>query len=256
MDRNAYFGKLIQDQLVGLFFDRPLILFIDGRDITKDHQTYHLMTGKFMDAMVKAAESAAGDVPCYIYALLDEVSIVFPNPQKLLQRNEYSYHDEVCGFFLQDFCREFWKTYPEVRFHIKAYNLASSKDIQEFFLWRKERSRHLSRKVRGRAGVVSKRKRPPHIEESLSFRTVCSALIFVVLFLSHHEEYCRSCCHPKGDRKHRNISCRDIIDIVILIILILMKIRDILLCILTDILRLGFGRSGYVIVPLFFLLVT
>lgn len=141
MDRNAYFGKLIREQLMRLFFDRPLILFIDGRDITKNHQTYHLMTGKFMDAMVKAAESAAGDVPCYIYALLDEVSIVFPNPQKLLQRNEYSYHDEVCGFFLQDFCREFWKTYPEVRFHIKAYNLASSKDIQEFFLWRKERSR-------------------------------------------------------------------------------------------------------------------
>lgn len=141
MDRNAYFGRLIREQLSGLSFDRPLVLFIDGRDITKNHKTYHLMTGKFMETMVQAAQSAAGNISCYIYALLDEVSIVFPNPRKLLQRNEYSYHDEVCGFFLQEFCKEFWKTYPEVRFHVKAYNLASGQDIQEFFLWRKERSR-------------------------------------------------------------------------------------------------------------------
>ena len=92
-------------------------------------------------AMVAAAHDATCDIDADYLALLDEISIVFPNPSRLFRLHHYQYHDEVTGFFVQDFQTAFRRYFHvPTKFHIKAYNIPDDAELQ-YFVWRRERSK-------------------------------------------------------------------------------------------------------------------
>lgn len=99
--------------------------------------------------MMATAKKIMGDEQYLAYAIMDEISIVIPNPEHFLRQHEYQDHDEVIGFFAQKFAEKF--PYADfagkddsaepVRFHFRAYNLAEQTDdaIVRFLIWRENR---------------------------------------------------------------------------------------------------------------------
>lgn len=135
---NELFGTAVHRQLSDLSATDPLVMFLDGEGVTKDHTNYHLLDLTYQQAMENAAKSVCKGMDAEYLALLDEISIVFLEPVQLLTRHHYWYHDEVVGFFVQEFQKAFAYQVP-VKFHIKAYNIPKD-SVPKFFDWRRMRS--------------------------------------------------------------------------------------------------------------------
>ena len=119
-DEKYFLDKLAAEKASEINEDKPLVVFLDGRGITGNHETFNLMTGVFQRAMVEAALGAAGGEECLIYATLDE----------------------VIATILQDFVSVFWKKFGDyVRFHGYVFNLEDG-DEEDYVKWRYRRSRH------------------------------------------------------------------------------------------------------------------
>lgn len=141
-DEKYFIDKLSAEKASEINEDKPLVVFLDGRGITGNHETFNLMTGVFQRAMVEAALGAAGGEECLIYAALDEVSMIFPKPKDIISHLEYKTNDEVIATILQDFVSVFWKKFGDyVRFHGYVFNLEDG-DEEDYVKWRYRRSRH------------------------------------------------------------------------------------------------------------------
>ena len=135
---NNQFGAVLHSQLTDLSEASPIVMFLDGEGVTKNHKEYHLLDLSYMRAMEKAVQTVCEGMDMEYLALLDEISIIFTVPTELLQQHHYRYHDEVTGFFVQEFQEAF--TFPvPVRFHVKAYNIPQN-SVPQFFEWRRLRS--------------------------------------------------------------------------------------------------------------------
>lgn len=138
---NEKFGNILHPQLTELSASHPLVIFLDGEGVTRDHTSYHLLDLSYARAMVAAAHDASNGIDAEYLALLDEISIVFPDPSRLFRLHHYQYHDEVTGFFVQDFQTAFRRYFHvPTKFHIKAYNIPDDAVLQ-YFVWRRERSK-------------------------------------------------------------------------------------------------------------------
>lgn len=60
-DEKYFLDKLAAEKASEINEDKPLVVFLDGRGITGNHETFNLMTGVFQRAMVEAALGAAGE---------------------------------------------------------------------------------------------------------------------------------------------------------------------------------------------------
>lgn len=138
---NEKFGNILHPQLTDLSASHPLVIFLDGEGVTRDHASYHLLDLSYARAMVASAHDASHGIDADYLALLDEISIVFPNPSRLFRLHHYQYHDEVTGFFVQDFQTAFRRYFHvPTKFHVKAYNIPDDAELQ-YFVWRRERSK-------------------------------------------------------------------------------------------------------------------
>lgn len=115
--------------------EKATIIFMDGHNVTKNHERYRLM-GKdpvyrdMLDTVVEVlkrrrlcehAPVRLLQIPDYarspvIYAAMDECSVVFPNTKKFADAfGMGDCGDYVLAMFLEDFLKIFWQQYPLMR---------------------------------------------------------------------------------------------------------------------------------------------
>lgn len=121
--------------------NKPICIFLDGKDVTKHHEDYNLLqedgfTKRAFESAKKVAQNA------YVFATMDEVSIVYPNAKEFLK----DFHDSnsiYCGVMvLEKFLQFFWSDirFMNTFFSLSVFNLEET-DIEDYFEYRKKLGR-------------------------------------------------------------------------------------------------------------------
>lgn len=121
--------------------DKAAVVFLDGQGVTGNHKKYDLM-GKdpVYRALADAAWKVAGKtgIPCMIHAAVDECSIVFPDTPALMARYRMgNCADYILSLYTQDFLKEFWQRFPDVRLKSTLFPLPEE-DVERYLAWRQE----------------------------------------------------------------------------------------------------------------------
>ena len=140
IDIKYKFANKEKEQRIYLDQNSALIVRLDGKDITKNHQNINLFTSDFTEQLYKTSKyiMKKENLNCSIFSILDESSFVFQNGNNLFQKFDDSNQIYCSNIFLQWFLQEFWKIkkYKNVFFGISMFSL-SSKDAEEYIKERK-----------------------------------------------------------------------------------------------------------------------
>lgn len=107
------------------------VIFMDCRDVTKNHRAYNLMTDDpvyktMADSAFKVAEELMLD--CTIYAGIDEASVIFtdiPQLRDAFQMDDCA--DYVLALYMQRFLKHFWKRYSDIFIKNTIFNIPFGK---------------------------------------------------------------------------------------------------------------------------------
>ena len=119
--------------------NKPICIFLDGKDVTKHHEQYLMLkedgfTKKVFESAKKIVRNA------YVYATMDEVSIIYTNPHEFLK----DFHDSnsiYCGVIvLEKFLQKFWSENEKTFFSLSVFNLDEN-DIEDYLEYRKKLGR-------------------------------------------------------------------------------------------------------------------
>lgn len=136
---DKFFIDIIDTQIPEINKDKPVVIFIDGVGTTRNRKEHDLLNIKFGDSMIKAAMRMCENVPCQIYQISDEMSIIADDVKKLAENIGASYctHDELSSLIAQAFVPAFCNYYgKDVRFHIRIHNIEPD-DRDRYIAWRK-----------------------------------------------------------------------------------------------------------------------
>ena len=82
----------------------PIVLRFDGKNVTKDHKGYPLMEKDgFTSHIFEAAKAMMEGIPSYIYAVLDEVSVVVLDSERFWERFDDTDLMYCLSIMLQEF---------------------------------------------------------------------------------------------------------------------------------------------------------
>jgi hypothetical protein len=132
--------KIKADSYGELKIDDPIVFFLDGKDVTKNHREYS-MFGKsnFTEMMMVYGAELIEEInaDAVIYASIDEITFVFKNPIQLINYFQVETNRSCLeALFIQKFVEKFWK-YKKAYFKCTAFNV-SDKDVDRLVSFRKE----------------------------------------------------------------------------------------------------------------------
>ena len=120
---------------------QSLVIFMDCKDVTSDHSHFDQSgSDPIYRIMADCAYRVAveSDLSCTIYAAIDEVSIIFSDPKKLVGYFRVGdCADYLCSLYLQRFLRHFWKYYPKINLKSTVFPLSQC-DTGRYLQYRKE----------------------------------------------------------------------------------------------------------------------
>lgn len=118
--------------------EKPIVIFLDGKDVTKHHDTYP-MIGKynFTEMMMHYGYELVKEIgaDAVIYASLDEISFIFSEPDKLTHYIKDDSKSCIGALFVQKFVEKFWK-YKKAYFKSTVFNI-DSENIGRWIEFRK-----------------------------------------------------------------------------------------------------------------------
>lgn len=116
----------------------PIIVRFDGKNVTKNHEKFHLMdVDGFTKDILCAAKSMVNGMECTIYAALDEVSVVFHKPFEFFGKTQDKDLLYSAIMILQDFLRYTREVYPGLKFNVTVYNIGFDQ-IDSYIQYRKD----------------------------------------------------------------------------------------------------------------------
>ena len=140
LDINYKFSTKEKEQRIYLDKNLSLVIRLDGKNITKNHQGINLFTSNFTEKLHDVSKTVIEkeNLNCSIFSILDESSFVFQNGNDLFQKFDDSNQIYCSNIFLQWFLQEFWKIkqYKNILFGISMFSLPK-KDIEEYIKERK-----------------------------------------------------------------------------------------------------------------------
>lgn len=120
---------------------KPLIVFIDGVGITKNHKAFPLMERDgYIQFLFECAKNMATliNTDCIIYTAMDETSFIFKDICSFINffkmGNTKNY---IQALFIQYFNQFFWKKYPMVFHKLTMFNIEDS-EIRKWIDYRKK----------------------------------------------------------------------------------------------------------------------
>lgn len=138
---NDYFGNLIKKYNIRMSKINPIVIFIDGKDITKSikHDLVTQCRDSFNDVFNQIVRMYAKQLNCIAILGVDEASFIIEDFSALIQFlgiKRYSSHD-IVSVFSQKFFHEFNKKYKNdnVYWHCKCSNIPKGK-IKSYIKYR------------------------------------------------------------------------------------------------------------------------
>ena len=130
---NNYFGNIQNKYNLKMNKNQPIVLFVDGKDITKSLQ-HDLITeerNSFNDILEQTVKMFSEKYECLAISGVDEVSFIFENSKKIqeiLPIKTYRAHD-IISLFSQQFYKIFNEKYKKgpVYWHCKCSNIPKGK---------------------------------------------------------------------------------------------------------------------------------
>ncbi len=119
---------------------KATVIMMDCKDVTSDHQNFHLMSEHpiyqtMADCAGRIAVSEGLD--CTIYAGIDELTVVFHQPQQLFDTFRVGdCADYIVALYTQRFLKIFWKTYPTVFIKTSIFSLPHT-EVRRLIAYRK-----------------------------------------------------------------------------------------------------------------------
>ena len=140
LDVNYKFADIEKQQRIYLAKESSLIIRLDGKNITKNHDGINLLTSNFTEKLHEISKYIIEkeELDCSIFSILDESSFAFEKGNDFFSRFDDSIQFYCSNIFLQWFLQEFWKIeeYKNVLFGISMFSLSSS-NINEYIKERK-----------------------------------------------------------------------------------------------------------------------
>jgi tRNA(His) 5'-end guanylyltransferase len=131
---NNYFYQIQKKYSMRLSLKDPLVIRLDGKDVTKskDLNLLYKFKGSFFDAFEESAKYFSKKYNCYSLFGTDEISFVIENPLQLfedLDSDKTNHSNEVISLFSQYFFNYFNKTYngDNIFFHAKCFSIPNGK---------------------------------------------------------------------------------------------------------------------------------
>lgn len=131
---NNYFYQIQKKYSMGLSLKEPLVIRLDGKDVTKSKELNLLYNfkGSFFYAFEKSAEYFSKKYNCYALFGTDEISFVIEKPIILFEQldsDKNNHSNEVISLFSQYFFNYFNKTYDgdNIFFHAKCFSIPIGK---------------------------------------------------------------------------------------------------------------------------------
>lgn len=131
---NNYFYQIQKKYSMRLSLKEPLVIRLDGKDVTKSKELNLLykFKGSFFYAFEESAKYFSKKYNCYALFGTDEISFIIENPIKLfedLDSDKTNHSNEVISLFSQYFFNYFNKTYngDNVFFHAKCFSIPIGK---------------------------------------------------------------------------------------------------------------------------------
>ncbi len=130
--------QLKEDTYRSIDYNKPLIIYLDGKHVTNNHKDYNLLeTPNFTNRLIETAEKICIKLhlEAELYAGIDELSIIIKNPYPLKKLDVGDNANYIDLIFIQYFIKDFF--YPEVVFKSTIFNI-SIDDIPRFIHYRKD----------------------------------------------------------------------------------------------------------------------
>ena len=144
MDKNKwnnYFGNIENKYNLKMNKNNPVVIFVDGKDITKSykHNLIDESKNSFNDIFEQTIKYFSMKFECIAISGVDEVSFIFEDPQKLkdfMLKNKFMAQD-IVSRFSQHFYKYFNDRYSNgsVYWHCKCSNIPKGK-IKSYISYR------------------------------------------------------------------------------------------------------------------------
>ncbi len=143
---NYKFKELEKKYRIYLNKEKPLVIRLDGKNITKNHREINLLTSNFTQDLhqsVKNCIKTTYNSNATIYSILDETSIAFESGEDFFSCFDDTNQIYASNIFLQDFLSYFWKKpeYQNVKFGISMFSLLNQQAIETYIAERKRLGR-------------------------------------------------------------------------------------------------------------------
>ena len=131
---NNYFYQIRKKYSMRISTKKPLVINLDGKDITKDHniQILDFTEGGFLDTLEKTAQYFSRRYKCICILGADEVSFIFEDIMGLIKdinSDGSTYSSEIISVFSQYFFEYFnhFDLYRKVFWHGKCFSIEKEK---------------------------------------------------------------------------------------------------------------------------------
>ncbi len=131
---NDYFYQLQKKYNMRVSTKTPLVIRLDGKDVTKDTTLNFLykFKGSFFDAFESCAWYFSKKYHCYALFGTDEMNFIFPDPMLVIEDldpSKINHSNEIIALFIQYFFDYFNQSYKDKKifFHGKCFSIPENK---------------------------------------------------------------------------------------------------------------------------------
>lgn len=122
--------------------DTPVIILLDGKNVTKNHEQFPLLSNEdnFTRNIFNIGKSIVDSMgfTSTVYAMTDEISFLFKKPHELIKYfNVGNGSEYILSLFFQTFLKEFWNIYPSVYMKACMFSLPEE-NMERYLQFRKE----------------------------------------------------------------------------------------------------------------------
>lgn len=124
-----------QEKYQRIYLDKraPLVIRLDGKNITKNHGRINLICSGFTEYLFESCKALAAkkEYSCEIYSIMDEASLVFQEGTAFFRGFADTNQIYASNIFLQCFLSLFWQKeeYRNVQFGISLFSLYNKEDV-------------------------------------------------------------------------------------------------------------------------------
>lgn len=139
-----YFYQIQKKYTMRLSENKPLVIRLDGKDVTKDNDInfLHSHKGSFLDSLKESAIYFSKKYNCLAFCGTDEISFILENPKILfedIQSDTNYYSQEIISVFVEYFYDFFNMCYKnkKIFWHAKCFSIPKEK-IKSYIIYRKK----------------------------------------------------------------------------------------------------------------------